>query len=403
MIKPSGARVAGLVAAVLLVCLVTLIARSCGMPMQQAPSGDGTAPAEQEPLADDTTTAEARRLVENITTVVDRQAKTVDWSHQKDKIAFGKWANDGYVDVYLMNPDGSGKECLTCNRPGCPQKHNGNPAWHPSTEHIVFTAEKEANPEKYSQWAIPGSGFNCDLWVMTGGGEEFYQLTDYPVHSRCVIHPHFSHDGSRLLWAERLGKAEGSSWGEWALKLADFVVGPEGPYLEDIKTYQPGEHHYFYESHAFSIDDSKVLFCGNPDGQSDVGFDIYEMDLETQELTNLTMSPDDWDEHAQYSPDGKKIAWMSSTGFDIVFESIEGHEWMRYLVTELWIMDVDGSNKQRLTYFNEPGYPEYMGGTRCVVSDISWSPDGDRIVVLVAYEGEGFAGLKAKIVIMELE
>ena len=403
MIKPSGARVAGLVAAVLLVCLVTLIARSCGMPMQQAPSGDGTAPAEQEPLADDTTTAEARRLVENITTVVDRQAKTVDWSHQKDKIAFGKWANDGYVDVYLMNPDGSGKECLTCNRPGCPQKHNGNPAWHPSTEHIVFTAEKEANPEKYSQWAIPGSGFNCDLWVMTGGGEEFYQLTDYPVHSRCVIHPHFSHDGSRLLWAERLGKAEGSSWGEWALKLADFVVGPEGPYLEDIKTYQPGEHHYFYESHAFSGDDSKVLFCGNPDGQSDVGFDIYEMDLETQELTNLTMSPDDWDEHAQYSPDGKKIAWMSSTGFDIVFESIEGHEWMRYLVTELWIMDADGSNKQRLTYFNEPGYPEYMGGTRCVVSDISWSPDGDRIVVLVAYEGEGFAGLKAKIVIMELE
>ena len=85
MIKPNRVRVAGLVVAVLLVCLVTLIARSCGMPMQQAPSGEGTAPAEQELPDGDTPNVVKRRLVENITTIVDRQAKTVDWSHQKDK------------------------------------------------------------------------------------------------------------------------------------------------------------------------------------------------------------------------------------------------------------------------------------------------------------------------------
>jgi len=343
------------------------------------------------------------RLVKNITTIVERQTKTVDWFHENNKIAFGKWGMDGYVDVFIMNPDGSDKKCLTCNKPVCPQKHNGNPAWHPAGDYIVFTAEKEDNPKEYAQWAIPGSGFNCDLWVMTSDGEKFYQLTDYPLHMRGIIHPHFSHDGNQLLWAERLGKAEGSSWGEWALKVADFVIGADGPRLKNIKTYQPGKQHYFYESHAFSSDDNKILFCGNPDGQSDVGFDIYEMDLGTQELTNLTSSPDDWDEHAQYSPDGKKIAWISSTGFDIDFKSIEGHEWMKYLTTELWIMDADGSNKQRLTYFNEPGYAEYMDGKRCIVSDISWSPDGKRIITLVAYEGQGFAGLKAKIVIVELE
>ncbi len=58
---------------------------------------------------------------------------------------------------------------------------------------------------------------------------------------------------------------------------------------------------------------------------------------------------------------------------------------------------------QRLAHFNEPGYPEYMGGKRCIVSDSSWSPDGKKIVVLVAYEGVGFVGLQAKIVIIELE
>lgn len=44
-----------------------------------------------------------------------------------------------------------------------------------------------------------------------------------------------------------------------------------------------------------------------------------------------------------------------------------------------------------------------MGGKRGVVSDISWSPDGKQIVMLVAYEGAGFAGLKSKIVVVELE
>ena len=31
-----------------------------------------------------------------------------------------------------------------------------------------------------STGAIPGEGFNCDLWVMTSGGEKFYQLTELP-------------------------------------------------------------------------------------------------------------------------------------------------------------------------------------------------------------------------------
>ena len=94
---------------------------------------------------------------------------------------------------------------------------------------------------------------------------------------------------------------------------------------------------------------------------------------------------------------------MSSTGFDIDFISIEGHEWKKYIETELWIMDADGSGKQRLTYFNEPGYPEYMDGNRCVISDISWGPEGNKIIALVAYEGEGFTVLKSKIVTIDLE
>ena len=109
------------------------------------------------------------------------------------------------------------------------------------------------------------------------------------------------------------------------------------------------------------------------------------MNLETNELRRLTESDNDWDEHAHYSPDGKKIAWMSSTGFDIEWGDIKNNGRKKYLITELWLMNSDGSDKQRITYFNEPVYPEYMGGRRVVVSDSSWNPDGNKIVACVAY------------------
>ena len=45
---------------------------------------------------------------------------------------------------------------------------------------------------------------------------------------------------------------------------------------------------------------------------------------------------------------------------------------------DYWIMDLDGSNKKRLTWFNEPGHPEYLPGqTHAAV--VSWCPDGTRL------------------------
>ncbi len=286
----------------------------------------------------------------------------------------------------MLNPQNSQKRTLTDGNPLCPQKSNGNAAWHPSGEYIVFTAEKSSNPVTLRREAVPGSGYNCDLWLASADGITFYPLTDYPLYSRAVIHPHFSHDGNRLFWAERLGKSSdsGSEWGEWALKIADFAVGANGPNLSNVQIYQPGQHHYFYESHCFSADDSRILFSANADGQSDSGFDIYEMNLITGETTNLTHTPNDWDEHAHYSPDGKYIAWMSATGLGINIPSVGDYAWEEQLITELWLMNNDGTDKQRLTHFDDDGYAESLRGKRAIVSDMTWSPDSKKLAVLVA-------------------
>ena len=84
---------------------------------------------------------------------------------------------------------------------------------------------------------------------------------------------------------------------------------------------------------------------------------------------------EEWDEHAQLSPRNDIIAYMSSTPYGVEHDSNYG----KWLKTDMWVMDVDGTNHRRITYFNEPGHPEYQGDTIC--ADNSWNPNGTKLAV----------------------
>ena len=86
-----------------------------------------------------------------------------------------------------------------------------------------------------------------------------------------------------------------------------------------------------------------------------------------------------WDEHAHYSPDGKKIIWMSNKGYNIA----------KGLKAEFWLMDADGSNPKQLTFFNQPGDLHYISGKISVAADSSWSPDGRQIMGLINFTTQG--------------
>lgn len=281
----------------------------------------------------------------------------VDWSKDGVWIAFDKQGADGYSDVYLSKPDGSSERCLTCNNPKLP-KHNGNPAFSPDGNYIVFQAQtaqpKSLGGKVSDSLAAPGRGVYNNLWVTTSSGSKFWQLTDIKSPTAFgVLHPHFSHDGKKLFWAQRVGS--GGSMGTWALKVAEFSQSGNSPTLFNIKTFQPGPKPRFYESHGFSLDDTKIIFSGNPDNQSDTGFDIYIMDLATGTFQNLTNTPNDWDEHAQLSPDGSKIVWVSSQG-------------SKKKNLNLWMMNADGLNKKMIL------------DKDASIGDNSWSPDSKRLV-----------------------
>jgi Tol biopolymer transport system component len=298
----------------------------------------------------------------------------LDWS-ATDVIAFDQLGGDQYYDVYTMNPDGTGERCLTCNQRALPNRHIGNPAWHPSGTYIVFQVEKADAPRNpiTDYFANPGSGINNDLWVMDRDGSRFWQLTNVPVSVGGVLHPHFSPAGDRLLWSERIS-IQGSVIGEWALKVADFSVADGTPRISSVRTFQPGQQRNFYESSSFTADGQGILFSGNLEpGQTPLHMDIYLLNLASGALTNLTNTMAQWDEHAQMSPRGNRIVWMSSMGTGGAVDSVHPR-------TDYWMMRPDGSEKTQITFFNDPGRPEYVGTVGATAADSAWNRDGTKLM-----------------------
>lgn len=301
----------------------------------------------------------------------------LDWSPAPGHlIAFDRSGPDGFFDLYVADSNLQNEVCLTCGKNEIPQKHNGQPAWHPSGEWIVFQSEKAEHPGN-SRYSTPGRGVCNDLWLTDKKGKQFYRLTNLPAgKSFGVLHPHFSHDGKMLSWSEMYAPAsfkhKGTTFGQFKLKVADFAFGDNGvPILSNIREYIPGDS-VLYENHGFSPDGGSLIFMSNfRIGVSPLGGNkIYRMDLATGKT--LLLTGEGYNEHACFSPEGRYIVWGTNRE--------NKNRGMDY-----WVMEADGSMPQRLTYFNQKGYME-SSKQRLLAVDMSWSADGKKILSYVQDE-----------------
>lgn len=289
-----------------------------------------------------------------------------------EKIVYNETV-EGQRQVHTIHPGTSEVTCLTCGSLG----DNDGPEWSPDGQKILFISDRD-HPFSFGS---AGGGAGQELYVMDANGTKQTRLTISPSHAT-NIHAHFSNDGKKVLWSTT------TNW-TWDVLIADFVEDNNGAHLENIT---PLTHDTtWYETHDFSPDDEKILFTNTRDGL--LNGEIYTMELENGEVkleggevSRLT-DFSGWDEHAHFSPDGEKIAWISSRHQRAALERfpLSGLPpildfWLVFpatpasfinppvgYTTELYLMDVDGENIQRLTF---------AGG---VAADNSWSPDGTSI------------------------
>jgi Tol biopolymer transport system component len=299
-----------------------------------------------------------------------------------DRIAYSSKGDDGYYDIHLVLPDGSNDICLTCDHPSFPNRHIACPFWHPSGKWIMLVAEKLNHPGSSTD-ALPGFGAYCDIWIMSVDGAKAYKVVDIANdYDHGVIATQFSPDGKHIVWTDRKARPDvlitSQTLGYWTIKMADFeFTSPDSiPAVTNIRTLEPGGN-AFYECYGFSPDGNKLIFCSSMSMPSAWDEHIYTMDTSANNILKLTET--DYNEHAFYKPDGSKIVWMTNT------QSTKGG-------TDWWMMDADGSDKTRLTYFNEPGNPQYAGNA--VWAGLgSFSPEGTRFIggrqlSLITQEGE---------------
>ncbi len=341
----------------------------------------------------------------------------VNWDRSgSDRICYNQPGADGYYNVHKANPDGSNDVCLTCDKWFVPSTHKGDCDWYPvNGQYILFLAEK-ASHSGSSYEALPGFGAYNDIWIIKTDGTQAWQLTDISATdgNQAQIYARFSADGNRIIWSYRYQHGDifdsdaHNDFGWWQIKVADLVWTNGDPSLQNIRTFEPQQA--FYEPYGTTPDSRRIIFASSmntgPNGVWDL--QVFSMDADTfgdiRQLTSKTPAQqysyktNVYNEQTFQTPDGTKLVRMTD-----LQSTWNGTDW--------WIMDADGSNSQRLTYFNEWWHPQFegsrwavwgsfnAGGTQFiggVVTDLISQAGEIKMVTLVKHPAGSGTGLKGE-------
>lgn len=373
-------------------------AEAAAAPAEAAPAAPTPAEAPEKPSLESIFNYRIR--VKKFTTLQSvSNIESVAWSPDGKKLLVDSAIGNPYYNIYIVEFDDEGRDSIRSvfQRRGSDivtSLHNGNASWHPRGRHIVFSGQNVGSTEL--RRSAPGYGLFGNLWLADDNGR-FWRLTNLLssyFNPKGVSMPHFSPDGRKLVWTVSdgragQGRARGrmdSLWGTRSICLANFALKNGRPEISNMKEFTPGEQDDFYETYGFSVDGRQVLFAANmSENQPWYGMDICLYDIASEQTTKLTDTPMVWDRYASFSPGGEKIVWSSSEGFTISSLGAGGINWQREMMSELWIMNKDGRQKRRLTFFNQRNRPESVR-RHAYVGMSSWHPSGERIALVLHSE-----------------
>jgi Tol biopolymer transport system component len=300
------------------------------------------------------------------------------------RILVNKEDVQGVAQVYIaQSARPTHLTCLTCTQQTGgprPNRRKMQPVWHPSGDYIIMAVERDT-------YAVPPvlgwvreivegwleSGLYTDMWALRPQNLRWTRLTDFNDWGpNGYTGPAFTKDGKRGVWSQIMDGniIAYNPFGRWELTLGEWSVVNGVPAWRTIQNITPPGMHW-NEPGNFTPD-NKLVLTGSTLSDAQ-GQDQYLFDLDTKELTNLTNSDTVWDEHGIASPSGQKITLMSALPFydpdaSKVFS----------IKTELMLMNRDGSDIRRLTYFYDPSHAEYSEG---IAAHGVWSADGRQLSV----------------------
>ena len=207
---------------------------------------------------------------------------------------------------------------------------------------IAFMSQRDGNPE---------------IYVMDVDGKNQRRLTNHPDND---LSPSWSPDGKRIVFFSNRDGHVHVIHGLPAYEI--YVMDADGGNPQNL-TNNPFDD----RNPSWAPDGKRIVFQSNRDKDNPQNYEIYVMDADGGNQQNLTENPNE-DQYPSWSPDGKRIVFSSAR---------EGHFIGEFGITdEIYVMDVDGGNQQRLTENRQNDWFP------------SWSPDGKRIAFSSDRKGE---------------
>jgi len=273
-----------------------------------------------------------------------------------DKVFF-KQVNYPYIDLWVMNTDGSDKKKLTtlnstlcCSPTLSPDgskicyytRYDTGYYWVKWNDDTLTRFDHEPQPGRQDV-AIMGGEKHADIWVMDVSGENKTKISSDTDTTWFYPSLEWSPDGKRILFQTSTLSCDNP------IENVDiWVMDADGSNKK-----RQTNHSGYDMNPIWSPDGNKIVYMSGNVSNLDV-WTMKPDGSDKKQLTNGAQNTGfDW------SPDMGKIAYITWLTKDPK-------------AREIRIMDADGSNKELL--LSIPRNP-----SRVIMSSLEWSPDGSKI------------------------